>query len=186
MLTCLQCQEFFIPGRTNTKKVQKYCSKKCAGLISRTRIKNLCKNCNTETLNAKFCSHACSASFVNAIRPKRAKTLYCTTCGNPSGRNKYCSTACNPARPVLTAELIKFRKARKNEAWQRYMAKRKNQTPADADIPAMQLFYANCPEGYEVDHIIPISRGGLHTLPNLQYLTIADNRKKSNKVDGRS
>lgn len=71
-----------------------------------------------------------------------------------------------------------------NEAWARYMAKRRNQTPPDVDIEALQEFYRNCPEGYEVDHIIPISKGGQHTLENLQYLTISDNRRKSNKIIG--
>ena len=52
------------------------------------------------------------------------------------------------------------------------MAKKRNQTPDDADIPAMQQFYKNSPLGYEVDHKIPISKGGLHSLENLQYLTI--------------
>ena len=45
-------------------------------------------------------------------------------------------------------------------------------------------FYKNCPNGYEVDHIVPINGrnvSGLHTIDNLQYLTIEDNRKKSNK-----
>lgn len=41
--------------------------------------------------------------------------------------------------------------------------------------------YLECPSGYEVDHIIPISRGGKHHPDNLQYLTISENRKKSNK-----
>ncbi len=46
-------------------------------------------------------------------------------------------------------------------------------------------FYKNCPEGYEVDHIIPISKGGLHCLCNLQYLTIEDNRRKGAKLEWR-
>ena len=29
---------------------------------------------------------------------------------------------------------------------------------------------------------IPISKGGLHTLSNLQYLTVTENRRKSNKI----
>ena len=62
------------------------------------------------------------------------------------------------------------------------MAKRKNQTPNDVDIKSLQQFYANCPIGYEVDHIIPISKGGLHTLENLQYLTVTENRRKGNKI----
>lgn len=43
-------------------------------------------------------------------------------------------------------------------------------------------FYKNCPKGYEVDHIIPVSKGGKHRLSNLQYLTMKENRKKSNKI----
>lgn len=45
-------------------------------------------------------------------------------------------------------------------------------------------FYNNCPKGYEVDHVVPLNGkniSGLHTIDNLQYLTISDNRKKSNK-----
>lgn len=43
-------------------------------------------------------------------------------------------------------------------------------------------FYRNCPDGYEVDHIIPLSKGGKHCLSNLQYLTKEENRKKSAKL----
>ncbi len=43
-------------------------------------------------------------------------------------------------------------------------------------------FYKNCPIGFEVDHIVPISKGGKHKLSNLQYLTREDNRKKSGKL----
>src|SRR5690242_7881117 len=43
-------------------------------------------------------------------------------------------------------------------------------------------FYYNCPEGYEVDHIIPIAKGGKHCLSNLQYLTPQENRKKASRL----
>lgn len=45
-------------------------------------------------------------------------------------------------------------------------------------------FYKNCPKGYEVDHIIPISRGGSHRLSNLQYLTKLENASKGNRLPG--
>jgi len=44
-------------------------------------------------------------------------------------------------------------------------------------------FYKNCPQGYEVDHIIPIAKGGKHCLSNLQYLTKEENRRKSAKIN---
>ena len=53
------------------------------------------------------------------------------------------------------------------------------------DKKAITEFYRNTPKGYEVDHIIPLNGktvNGLHTRSNLQYLTIHDNRVKSNKV----
>jgi hypothetical protein len=43
-------------------------------------------------------------------------------------------------------------------------------------------FYKNCPHGHEVDHIIPISKGGKHILSNLQYLTWKENRSKGAKL----
>jgi len=35
---------------------------------------------------------------------------------------------------------------------------------------------------YEVDHIIPISKGGKHHENNLQILAAIENRKKHNKI----
>ncbi len=47
----------------------------------------------------------------------------------------------------------------------------------------IKKFYMNRPEGCHVDHIIPISKGGLHVLSNLQYLSAEENRAKSDKLD---
>lgn len=82
------------------------------------------------------------------------------------------------------AEAKRRKKARDRESWVRYMAKRKYQTPADEDPSLLREFYANCPEGYEVDHVIPLSRGGAHSIGNVQYLTPEENKKKGNKLDG--
>ncbi len=58
-----------------------------------------------------------------------------------------------------------------------------DRTPPWADLEEIAEFYANCPIGYHVDHIIPL-RGqhisGLHVISNLQYLTQLENLKKSN------
>lgn len=49
---------------------------------------------------------------------------------------------------------------------------------AAVDIEIMRLIYKNCPKGYHVDHIIPLSKGGLHIPSNLQYLPAVINMKK--------
>lgn len=59
-------------------------------------------------------------------------------------------------------------------------------TPPWANIDLMNEIYKNRPEGYHVDHIIPIKGKtvcGLHCEQNLQYLPIAENLSKSNKFD---
>lgn len=62
-------------------------------------------------------------------------------------------------------------------------ADRARRTPRWADMIAIRQFYANCPKGYQVDHIIPL-RGkyvsGLHVVENLQYPTPSENRRKHN------
>lgn len=62
-----------------------------------------------------------------------------------------------------------------------------NRTPSWADKKKIKEFYLNRPDGYEVDHIIPLKGklvSGLHVETNLQYLLKEDNRKKSNQYNG--
>ena len=139
----------------------------------------------------KFCSRSCSASFNNTGRRRHSnpdsqysRVKPCKTCGKETLRLVFCSDQCNPKKKenISQEEKHKRYRARMNEAWARYMTRKKNQTPRDVDIKAIQDFYLNCPNGYEVDHIVPISKGGLHSLENLQYLTVSENRRKSNKI----
>lgn len=65
----------------------------------------------------------------------------------------------------------------------------KDKTPKWVDLNAILAITAKCPPGHEVDHIVPL-RGlidgrpvsGLHVPWNLQYLPIATNRKKGNRI----
>lgn len=57
-------------------------------------------------------------------------------------------------------------------------------TPFWANVDKIKDVYKNRPEGFEVDHIVPIKNDnvcGLHIHNNLQYLTITENRSKHNK-----
>lgn len=78
----------------------------------------------------------------------------------------------NPGKAAAQTMLRKVRIAKRTPPW--------------ADLSAIRAFYANCPAGYHVDHIIPL-RGrlvsGLHVLENLQYLPAAVNLRKGATFD---
>jgi hypothetical protein len=69
----------------------------------------------------------------------------------------------------------------------KYRAAKLQRTPAWLDSKELDLindFYMNCPNGYQVDHIIPLQGltvSGLHVLNNLQYLSVSENASKKNK-----
>lgn len=70
--------------------------------------------------------------------------------------------------------------ARKKVSMNRHFRFKKaceNLTESERD--EIREFYRNCPEGYEVDHIVPIAKGGKHHVSNLQYLTWKENSQKA-------
>jgi hypothetical protein len=84
-------------------------------------------------------------------------------------------------RKYNESEKGKIANARKSENRKRVF-KRARKYLREQEKLRIKEFYANRPEGYHVDHIIPISKGGKHRLSNLQYLTPEDNAKKANKL----
>lgn len=56
--------------------------------------------------------------------------------------------------------------------------KRKKSVRVDTDRSLLHMIYMACPRGYEVDHIMPLSKGGKHAPDNLQYLPSAVNNQK--------
>lgn len=65
-----------------------------------------------------------------------------------------------------------------------YRARKLQAVPKWADLDRIKEIYNNCPTGFEVDHEVPlngINVCGLHVEYNLQYLTVQNNRRKSNK-----
>jgi hypothetical protein len=71
----------------------------------------------------------------------------------------------------------------KNESTRRSRLRHPEAMPAWADRDAILKFYADCPAGMHVDHIIPTGGRfvcGLHVLENLQYLPAQENFRKTN------
>ena len=86
---------------------------------------------------------------------------------------------------------LEYRRKARKEFPQKYRAmvavrrKRVQQaTPPWVDLKELRSFYEQCPQGYHVDHIIPLKGefvSGLHVKENLQYLPASDNMRKGNK-----
>lgn len=73
----------------------------------------------------------------------------------------------------------------RNATEARRRATKLQQTPKWSEEQEIKEFYKNCPDGYHVDHIIPLRHtrvAGLHVLNNLQYLPDKLNIKKHNKL----
>ena len=154
-----------------------------------------CKQCNSEIVSKyakKFCNSSCAASYNNkGVRRHAGELPHCNGCGTKLrlGERKYCSNKCQRTHERLerhgSEEAAKaHHDALNRERVSRYNAKKKSNTPkiTKAELKLIQEFYNNCPDGHEVDHIYPISKGGWHVLSNLQYLSVTDNRSKSDKL----
>lgn len=94
--------------------------------------------------------------------------------------SKFCSYSCSQKSRYLGEE---HKRRIRNEIASRRRARQKNQSPvlSEEEKKRLQEFYLNCPKGYEVDHIIPLAKGGLHHPDNLQILSMSENRKKGSK-----
>lgn len=93
------------------------------------------------------------------------------------------------ARPELRRAEYERNKERYIAAAYRRLYKIKTLTPPDADRKVIQSFYDLAKEltartgvRYEVDHIVPISKGGQHHHLNLRVVTMDENRKKGAKL----
>lgn len=166
---CLFCKTEFINKSSNQKK---YCSKSCKG-----------KDYRKKPIYKKwYKEHIKSESFKNNQKKYRSSTKGKITQKNWVKNN----------REHLLYWYKNWRKTEKGKRLKNYdcairYAKKKQRTPkwlTKQDLFKIKQFYLKRPQGYEVDHIIPLcgdNVSGLHVLNNLQYLKAEENRKKNKK-----
>jgi len=156
----------------------------------------ICKKCNTEKSLSDF--HKCS-------RNKSGVQSKCKNCASKLAKERYME---NTEKVLLinarwrNKHRDRHRKAQKQ--WEqknpssKYFytavrrARKKNATPAWADMDRIKYTYAHChwlnkTFGYNmhVDHIIPLSGKnvcGLHVHTNLQIIPAEENLRKHNKL----
>lgn len=185
--SCLHCgKTFFI--KSSQYKTKKFCTFECSRLHITVHDRyQTCINCDAPLSGhqRKFCSRSCSATVNNiGIRRHGFGPNNCLRCGNltKTTSEKYCSTECSGiARTMHDAEHHRKRMAFHQSV---YRSKGYRRISPDANKEKIKEIYLNCPPGYEVDHIVPLSLGGLHHENNLQYLTIEENRRKGNRWIG--
>lgn len=112
----------------------------------------------------KYCSNCKEVKELDAFTNNAAR---------PKGKQSHCKECCLTTRTEYQRQYQASRRSNKLD-----------RTPEWADLAKIQEFYANCPTGWHVDHIVPLKGklvSGLHTLNNLQYLPALDNITKGNK-----
>ena len=155
-----------------------------------------CPKCNTShNKSGTFCSRSCANSRIQTDEIRKKKSLatkkWLKTHGHPQ-KGKPGKPHTKESRDKIKKGVLKYFKdighinrtpeqlALKNRITSsRYRAKQKKATPVNADKNLIKLIYQNCPKGYEVDHIIALSEGGLHHENNLQYLPSNENKRKN-------
>jgi hypothetical protein len=109
-----------------------------------------------------------------------AKEFYSNT-SNSDNLSTYCKSCSRDAR-VVSYRKDPSKELRANMERDRRL--HELQTPAWADLDKISEIYKNRPEGYHVDHIVPLNGKnvcGLHVEYNLQYLTEFENLSKNNE-----
>lgn len=110
----------------------------------------------------------------------------CKSCHSEYRKQKYSETA--ECSRKYSSQWKKDNKGYTNFINSKRRAAKLNATPkwlSKDQLAETKKIYENCPEGYEVDHIIPLlgkEVRGLHVPWNLQYLTPYENLSKKNKV----
>lgn len=128
-----------------------------------------CGACNTVKPFSEFAHNKCNATGVAS---------HCKSCRNVAQLGGY--TKYNEShRRSYNKNYGKIR-----ERQNHYKSERSLRIPSWSQKELIEEYYVNCPEGYHVDHIVPLKGelvSGLHVIENLQYLLAEENLAKGNK-----
>jgi hypothetical protein len=148
-----------------------------------------------DLINRQRCSSCKEILEYSYYSNNTGKCIHCS----PKNTSRYMlSTLDKPAymrsyRKINKVRLTNYRiayqkhnRAIENARSAKYRAAKIQASPLWADQEKIKQIYKECPEGYHLDHIVPLQGKlvcGLHCEFNLQYLTAAENLSKSNKFD---
>lgn len=122
----------------------------------------------------------CVKRYRNSVKDERTKYIEQYNSKHKERRKEY------------SRHWLENNRERHNANKARRRAAKKNQTPELSKLEKSMItglyfisrvLSKSCGEPFEVDHIMPISKGGGHTYDNLQILTRAENRRKHAKIN---
>lgn len=109
-----------------------------------------------------------------------------------SASKKKCYEAKKDQYQARHSAYKKANKGKINANTKAYKVAKKGQTPdmSQMEKSMIEAMYwmasvlgRSCGESFHIDHITPISKGGLHNFENLQILSAEENLKKGNRID---
>ena len=156
----------------------------------------VCLKCSVEhNKKGTYCSRSCANSRIWSDEDKMKKRL---------SANKFYSKHGSPVKGKPgwkhSDEMKELKRQKSLDHWDKvgrktakhkaiqnrynvhnYRARKNKATCPTADKKLIKRIIEACPVGYDVDHIVSLSNGGLHHQDNLQYLPLKENRKKGNR-----
>jgi hypothetical protein len=135
------------------------------------------------TRYCRVCSETkCTSLMVKSKAFKCGVDTICLNCSR--NRVKFWREANKDKKALSQKRYVQNHRNTVNAKKRKYELTKRNRVPAWSDINKIKEFYNNCPEGFHVDHIVPLQGdlvSGFHVLENLQYLPAKDNLSKGNK-----
>ncbi len=91
------------------------------------------------------------------------------------------------SREALKKGRKKYSKSKKGKIARKRVSCLWRHRTADSKMPPeekgmIRQFYEDCPDEMQVDHIIPLCKGGRHSMKNLQWLSVETNNWKGRKI----
>lgn len=198
--------------RCSTMARRKFCSDDCRTQATRERIKAenkqrrefttlICPYCGSSfhvssNFNQKYCSKSCSRK---ATRDNYSQQCSADGCARPVRARGMCSMHYHRWRRATVGEPNPVWDERRRANYELRRARKKTNGPVEKFLN-VEVFERDdwlcglCgepvdkdlawpdPMSASLDHITPLSRGGAHTLDNVQLAHLACNIRKNNKV----
>jgi 5-methylcytosine-specific restriction endonuclease McrA len=197
-LFCRVCLSEFRTSRKHVKEGA--CSVSCGQILRLLKMDRVytrtCRTCarafTSNEHTQKYCSISCRVSERNKPKPKEPEPFACLQCGSitmrTNKRKRYCSDQCMWRSNAHHKKFIRRLREEIHEESERI--DRSEVLRRDKYICA--LCHCRIPKAAKyparlagtIDHILPLSKGGLHTWDNVQAAHAGCNSKKHTRVFG--